>query len=63
MLLAAAKQLGADKVVDIKVDITPDDGIWTLRKVLGWRTARGQRRRGRRRGRRSPGQNAPALAK
>lgn len=39
MLLAAAKTLGADKVVDIKVDITPDDGIWTLRKVIGWRSA------------------------
>ena len=39
MLLAAAKTLGADKVVDIKVEITPDDGIWTLRKVLGWRSA------------------------
>ncbi len=39
MLVAAAKTLGADKVVDIKVDITPDDGIWTLRKVLGWRSA------------------------
>jgi hypothetical protein len=39
MLFAAAKTLGADKVVDIKVDITPDDGIWTLRKLLGWRSA------------------------
>lgn len=39
MLLHAAKQLGADKVVDIKVDITPSDGIWTLRKLLGWRSA------------------------
>jgi hypothetical protein len=39
MLLAAAKQLGADKVVNIQVDITPDGGIWTLRKVLGWRSA------------------------
>lgn len=39
MLVAAAKTLGADKVVDIKVDITPDDGIWTLRRLLGWRTA------------------------
>jgi hypothetical protein len=39
MLLPAAKALGADKVVDIKVDITPDDGIWTVRKLLGWRTA------------------------
>ena len=39
MLLHAAKQLGADKVVDIKVDITPDDGIWVLRKLIGWRSA------------------------
>jgi hypothetical protein len=39
MLLASAKAIGADKVVDIKVDITPDDGIWTLRKVIGWRSA------------------------
>jgi len=35
MLLATARSIGADKVVDIKVDITPDGGIWTLRK-LGW---------------------------
>lgn len=40
MLLHAAKELGADKVVDIEVDITPGDGIWTLRKLLGWRSAR-----------------------
>lgn len=40
MLIAAAKQLGADKVVDIKVDVTPDDGIWILRRVLGWRSAK-----------------------
>lgn len=39
MLLATAKALGADKVVDIKVDITPDRGIWTLRKMLGYRSA------------------------
>jgi hypothetical protein len=39
MLLATAKSLGADKVVDIKVDITPDGGIWTLRKLIGWRSA------------------------
>ena len=39
MLIHAAKQLGADKVVDIKVDITPDDGIWALRKLIGWRSA------------------------
>src|SRR6185503_8543745 len=39
MLIHAAKQMGADKVVDIKVDITPDDGIWVLRKLIGWRSA------------------------
>lgn len=39
MLLATAKALGADKVVDIKVDITPDTGIWTLRKLIGYRSA------------------------
>ncbi|MGE0547291.1 MAG: hypothetical protein AB7O24_12460 [Kofleriaceae bacterium] len=39
MLLAAAKNLGADKVVNIRVDVTPDDGIWTLRKLIGWRSA------------------------
>jgi hypothetical protein len=39
MLLATAKALGADKVVNIHVDITPDGGIWTLRKILGWRSA------------------------
>jgi hypothetical protein len=39
MLLATAKALGADKVVDIKVDITPDHGVWALRKLLGYRSA------------------------
>ena len=39
MLLATAKALGADKVVDIKVDITPENGIWTLRKLIGYRSA------------------------
>jgi hypothetical protein len=39
MLLATAKTLGADKVVNIQVDITPEDGIWTLRKLIGWRSA------------------------
>jgi hypothetical protein len=39
MLIAAAKTLGADKVIDIKVAIDPDDGIWTLRKLIGWRSA------------------------
>src|SRR3954464_2989933 len=39
MLLATAKSLGADKVVNIEVDITPETGIWTLRKLLGYRSA------------------------
>ncbi len=39
MLLPTAKALGADKVVNIKVELTPDDGIWTLRKLIGWRSA------------------------
>ncbi|MBX3159355.1 MAG: hypothetical protein KF773_25520 [Deltaproteobacteria bacterium] len=39
MLIATAKSLGADKVVNIKVELTPDDGIWALRKLIGWRSA------------------------
>jgi hypothetical protein len=39
MLLASAKALGADKVVNIKVDITPDGGIWTFRKLFWYRSA------------------------
>jgi hypothetical protein len=39
MLLATAKALGADKVVNVQIDITPEDGIWTLRKLLGYRSA------------------------
>ena len=39
MLIAAAKAMGADKVVNIQVDITPDNGIWALRKILGYRSA------------------------
>ena len=39
MLLASAKAMGADKVVNIRVDITPDNGVWILRRALGWRSA------------------------
>ena len=39
MLLSTAKALGADRVVNVRIDITPEDGIWTLRKLIGWRTA------------------------
>lgn len=39
MLIMAAKTLGADKVAELRVEITPDSGVWTLRKLLGWRSA------------------------
>lgn len=39
MLVAAAKAMGADKVVNIQVDMTPEGGIWTLRKLIGYRSA------------------------
>lgn len=39
MLIATAKTLGADKVVNVKIDITPDSGIWTLRRLFLWRSA------------------------
>lgn len=39
MLLSAAKALGADKVVNITVDITPDDGVWILRRLFWYRSA------------------------
>ncbi len=40
MLIATAKAMGADKIAQLSFEITPDDGIWALRKVLGWRSAR-----------------------
>jgi hypothetical protein len=39
MLIVAAKTMGADKIVDLRFDVTPDGGIWSLRKLLGWRSA------------------------
>ena len=39
MLIVAAKTIGADKIANLTFDVTPDSGIWALRKVLGWRTA------------------------
>ena len=38
MLIVAAKTMGADKIANLQFDITPDDGVWTLRKLLGWRS-------------------------
>lgn len=40
MLIVAAKTMGADKVANLEFDVTPNTGIWTLRKLLGWRSAR-----------------------
>jgi hypothetical protein len=39
MLIVAAKTIGADKVQIVDFAVTPDTGIWTLRKLLGWRSA------------------------
>lgn len=40
MLIVAAKTMGADKVANLEFEVTPDSGIWTLRKLIGWRSAR-----------------------
>jgi hypothetical protein len=37
MLIVAAKTMGAD---NLTFEITPDGGIWALRKLLGYRSAR-----------------------
>jgi hypothetical protein len=39
MLIVAAKTLGADRIANLQVDVTPDGGVWTLRRILGWRSA------------------------
>jgi hypothetical protein len=39
LLIATAKSLGADKVTQVRIDVTPDSGIWVLRRFLGWRSA------------------------
>ena len=39
MLIVTAKTMGADKVTNLTFDITPEGGIWSLRKILGWRSA------------------------
>lgn len=40
MLVATAKTMGADKIAHLRFDITPEQGIWNLRKLLGFRSAR-----------------------
>lgn len=39
MLILSAKTLGADKIANLRVEVTPDSGVWTLRKIFGWRSA------------------------
>lgn len=40
MLIAKAKAMGADKIAQLTFDITPEGGIWSIFKFLGWRSAR-----------------------
>jgi hypothetical protein len=40
MLVVTAKTIGADKIANLQFDITPDGGVWALRKLIGWRSAR-----------------------
>jgi hypothetical protein len=40
MLIVAAKTMGADKVTNLTFEVTPDGGVWALRKLIGWRGAR-----------------------
>jgi hypothetical protein len=39
MLIVAAKTMGADKIVDLEFDVTPEGGVWVLRKFLGYVSA------------------------
>lgn len=40
MLIVTAKTIGADKIANLEFDVTPDGGVWALRKLLGWRSGR-----------------------
>jgi hypothetical protein len=40
MLIVAAKTMGADKIANLQFEATPDGGIWALRKLLFYRSAR-----------------------
>lgn len=39
LLIATAKAMGADKVSEVRFDVTPESGVWALRKLIGWRSA------------------------
>lgn len=40
MLVVTAKTMGADKVTNLEFDVTPEGGVYALRKLIGWRSAR-----------------------
>jgi hypothetical protein len=40
MLVVTAKTIGADKITNLEFEVTPDGGVWALRKLIGWRSAR-----------------------
>jgi len=40
MLIKTAKNIGADKIANLRFDIDPDGGIWALRKLLFYRSGR-----------------------
>jgi hypothetical protein len=40
MLVVTAKTIGADKIANLEFEVTPDGGVWALRKLFGWRSAR-----------------------
>lgn len=40
MLVVTAKTIGADKITNLQFDVTPEGGVWALRKLIGWRSAR-----------------------
>lgn len=39
MLIVRAKTMGADKVTNLRFEITPEGGIWALRKLFFYRSA------------------------
>jgi hypothetical protein len=40
LLVVTAKTMGADKVTNLQFDVTPESGVYALRKLVGWRSAR-----------------------
>jgi len=40
LLIVTAKTVGADKIAQLEFEVTPSGGVWALRKLLGWRSAR-----------------------